>query len=43
MEDRHAMDVLAARDAESRQAKPATAAEWDAYFDAEFPRAGGAL
>jgi hypothetical protein len=43
MEDRHAMDALAAADAEVRQAKPATAAEWSDYLDAEFPRAGGAL
>jgi hypothetical protein len=41
-EARHALDLLAARDAEVRQAKPATPAEWCDFLDAEFPRAGGA-
>ena len=40
-EARHALDLLAAADAEVRQAKPATPSEWAAFFDAEFPRAGG--
>lgn len=38
MEARHALDRLALADIELRQAKPATAREWAAYFDAEFPR-----
>jgi hypothetical protein len=37
-EARHALDLLSARDAELRHAKPATQAEWDRFFNAEFPR-----
>lgn len=39
MEARHALDLLAARDSEVRQAKPATDAEWSEFFNREFPRA----
>jgi hypothetical protein len=42
MERQRALDRLALADAELRQAKPATQAEWDQFFNREFPRAGGA-
>jgi hypothetical protein len=38
MERQRALDRLALADAELRQAKPATQAEWDQFFNREFPR-----
>jgi hypothetical protein len=42
MERQRALDRLALADIELRQAKPATAREWNEFFNREFPRVGGA-